>query len=83
MFYAVLLTAHKLRHYFDDHKVILVTGFSIRDILHNWEVVGRTSKWACELGANDIEFRPHTAIKTQDLVDFVLEWIENKVPENP
>jgi hypothetical protein len=35
LLYAVLLTAHKLRHYFDDHKVIVVTGFLIGDILHN------------------------------------------------
>jgi hypothetical protein len=56
LLYAVLLTAHKLRHYFDDHKVIVVTGFPIRDILHNKEAVGRTTKWACELGAHDIEF---------------------------
>jgi hypothetical protein len=27
LLYAVLLTARKLRHYFDDHKVIVVTGF--------------------------------------------------------
>jgi hypothetical protein len=29
LIYAVLLTARKLRHYFDDHKVIVVTGFPI------------------------------------------------------
>jgi hypothetical protein len=71
LLYAVLLTAHKLRHYFDDHKVIVVTGFLIGDILHNKEAIGRIAKWACELGAHDIEFRPRTAIKTQALVDFV------------
>jgi hypothetical protein len=30
LMYAVLLTARKLRHYFDDHKVIVVTGFPNR-----------------------------------------------------
>jgi hypothetical protein len=74
LLYVILLTARKLWHYFDDHKVI---GFSIGDILHNKEAVGRTTKWACELGAHDIEFRPHTAIKTQALVDFVSEWTEH------
>jgi hypothetical protein len=54
--YVVLLTARKLRHYFDDHKVIVVRGFQIGDIYHNREVVGRTAKWACKLGAHDIEF---------------------------
>jgi hypothetical protein len=35
LLYAVLLTARKLRYYFDDHKVIVVNGFPIGDILHN------------------------------------------------
>jgi hypothetical protein len=83
LLYAVLLTARKLRHYFNDHKVIVVTGFPIGDILHNKEAIRRIAKWACELGAHDIEFRPHTAIKTQALVDFVSEWTEQQVPDNP
>jgi hypothetical protein len=82
LLYAVLLTARKLRYYFDDHKVIVVTGFPIGDILHN-KAIRRIAKWACELGAHDIEFRPHTAIKTQALVDFVSEWTEQQVPDNP
>jgi hypothetical protein len=83
LLYAVLLTARKLRHYFDDHKVIVVTEFSIGDILHNKEAIGRIAKWPCELGAHDIEFQPRIAIKTQALVDFVLEWTEQQVPDNP
>jgi hypothetical protein len=82
LLYAVLLTARKLRHYFDDHKVIVVIGFPIGDILHNKEAIGRIAKWACELGAHDIEFRPRTAIKTKALVDFVSEWTEQQVPDN-
>jgi hypothetical protein len=78
LLYAVLLTTRKLLHYFDDHKVIVVIGFSIGDILYNKEAIGRIAKWVCELGAHDIEFRPHTAIKTQALVDFVSEWTEHR-----
>jgi hypothetical protein len=78
----VLLTARKLWHYFDNHKVIVVMGFPIGDILHKKEAVGTTAKWACELRAHDIEFRPRTAIKTQALVDFISEWTEHQVPEN-
>jgi hypothetical protein len=83
LLYAILLTARKLRHYFDDHKVIVVTGFPIGDILHNKEAMGRIAKWACELGAHDIEFRPCTTIKTQALVDFISEWTEHQVPGSP
>jgi ribonuclease HI len=83
LLYAVLLTARKLHHYFDDHKVIVVTGFPIGDILHDKEAIGRIAKWAYELGAHDIEFQPRTAIKTQALVNFVSEWTEHQVPDNP
>jgi hypothetical protein len=71
LLYAVLLTARKLCHYFDDHKVIVVTRFPIGDILHNKEAIGRVAKWACELGAHEIEFQPRTTVNTQALVDFV------------
>ena len=40
------------------------------------------AKWACELGAFDIEFRARTAIKSQALADFVAEWTEQQVPPN-
>jgi hypothetical protein len=83
LLYAILLTARKLRHYFDDHKVIVVTGFPIGDILHNKEAIGRIAKWVCELGAHDIEFRPRTTIKTEALVDFVSEWTKHQVLNNP
>jgi ribonuclease HI len=83
LLYVVLLTARKLRHNFDDHKVIVVTGFLIGDILHNKEAIRRIAKWACELGSHDIEFQPRIAIKTQALVDFISEWTEQQVPDNP
>jgi ribonuclease HI len=83
LLYVVLLTARKLRHYFDDHKVIVVTGFPIGDILHNKEAIGRIAKWACELEAHDIEFRPRTMIKTQALIDFISDWTEHQVPDSP
>jgi hypothetical protein len=35
------------------------------------------------LGAQDIEFRPCTGIKTQTLVDFVSEWTEHQIPDSP
>jgi hypothetical protein len=83
LLYVVLLTARKLRHYFDDHKVIVVIRFPIGDIFHNKEAIGRIAKWAYELGAHDIEFQPRTEVKTQALVDFISEWTEQQVPNNP
>jgi hypothetical protein len=54
--------------------------FLLTDILHNQDATGRISKWAVELGALSIDFKPRTTIKSQALVDFMAEWRENQVP---
>jgi hypothetical protein len=48
--------------------------------LRNQDATGRISKWAVELGALNIDFKPRTAIKSQALVDFMAEWRENQLP---
>jgi len=49
--YGILITSKKLRHYFDEYKISVVTDFPLEDILHNRDATGRISKWAVELGA--------------------------------
>jgi hypothetical protein len=39
------------------------------DILHNRDIAGRISKWAMELGALTLDFKPHATIKSQALVE--------------
>ena len=80
LLYALLITSHKLRHYFESHKITVVTDFPLGDILHNKDATGRISKWAVELGALNIDFTPRKAIKSQALADFVAEWIEIQQP---
>jgi hypothetical protein len=80
LLYAILITSRKLRHYFDEYKITVITDFSLADILYNQDATGRMSKWAVELGALSIDFKPHTAIKSQALVDFMAEWRENQIP---
>lgn len=81
--YAILITSRKLRHYFQEHKIIVITDFPLGDILHNQDATGRISKWAVELGALNLEFKPRMAIKSQALTDFIAEWteIDQKEPE--
>ena len=76
----VLITSRKLRHYFDEYKISVVTSYPLGEILHNRDSTGRISKWAVELGALSLEFKSRTAIKSQALVDFMAEWRENQVP---
>jgi hypothetical protein len=52
----------------------------LADILHNRDATGHISKWAVELGALSIDFKPRTTIKSRALVDFMAEWPENQIP---
>jgi ribonuclease HI len=80
LLYAVLITSRKLRHYFQEYSITVVTDYPLGDILRNQDATGRISKWAVELGALNIDFKPRTAIKSQALVDFMAEWQENQLP---
>jgi hypothetical protein len=76
----VLITSRKLQHYFQDYSITVVTDYPLSDILRNQDATGRISKWAVELGALNIDFKPRTAIKSLALVDFMAEWRENQLP---
>jgi ribonuclease HI len=76
----VLITSWKLRHYFQEYSVFVITDYPLGDILQNQDATGIISKWAVELGALNIDFKPRTAIKSQALVDFMVEWRENQLP---
>jgi hypothetical protein len=54
----------------------VVTDFSLRNILRNWDATGRISKCAVELGALNIDFTPCKDIKSQALTDYIAEWTE-------
>jgi hypothetical protein len=58
----------------------MVTDYPLGDILRNQDATGRISKWVVELGAINIDFKPHTTIKSQALVNFMAEWRENQLP---
>jgi hypothetical protein len=76
LLYALLITSRKLRHYFESHKITMVTDFSLGGILHNKDAIGRISKRAVELDTLNVDFTPRKAIKSQALADFVVEWTE-------
>jgi ribonuclease HI len=80
LLFAVLITSRKLRHYFQEYSISVVTDYPLGDILRNQDATGRISKWAVELGALTIDFKPRTSIKSQALVDFMAEWRENQLP---
>jgi hypothetical protein len=72
--YALLITAHKLSHYFQAHQIKVHTLSTLGEILNNREETSKIAKWAIELFMYDIVYKPRIAIKAQALSDFVAEW---------
>jgi hypothetical protein len=72
--YAVVTATRKLRHYFEAHKVTVLTDQPLNDLFINKEASYRIAKWATELSEHTIDFGKRSAIKSQVLVDFVVDW---------
>jgi hypothetical protein len=87
--YAVIMSAHKLQHYFEAHIIRVLTDQPLHAIFRNRDSSGRINKWAMELSKHVVDFEKSNAIKSQILADFVAEWMEpgsateGEVPESP
>jgi hypothetical protein len=79
LLYAVIMTLRKLRHYFQAHRVTVVSFIPLGEVVRNKDVVGCIAKWIVELSQFDVRFVPRTAIMSQVLADFVADWT---IPDN-
>ena len=52
----------------------MITDQPIKKSMNKPEAAGRMVQWAIELNQFDIEYHPRTAIKTQALADFIVEF---------
>jgi hypothetical protein len=80
LIYAILITSRKLKHNFDGYWVVVMTNFPLADIIRNKDANGRIVKWAMELCPFSIAFQSRTTIKSQALVDFIVEWTDLSAP---
>jgi hypothetical protein len=71
--YAVILASCKLRHYFEAYRVRVTTDRGLGDLFRNPKASARIAKWAAELSEYNVTFEPRTAIKSQVLVDFIVD----------
>jgi hypothetical protein len=74
LLYAVLTASRKLRHYFQAHKISMVSSYSLRVVLHNPNVTGNITKWVAELAEFELDFVSCHAVKSQVLADFIVDW---------
>jgi hypothetical protein len=72
--YAVVMATQKLRHYFEAHKVTVLTNQPLNYLFINKEASSRIAKWATELSKHTIDFGKRSAIKSQVLADFIVDW---------
>jgi hypothetical protein len=63
LLYIVLIASSKLRHYFQAHKISVVTLYPLKVMLHNPNATENIAKWAAELAEFKLDFLPHYAIK--------------------
>ena len=67
------MASRKLRHYFQECSITVASKVPLNDIINNRNATGRIAKWAIELLAFNIAYKPGRAIKSQVLVDFIAE----------
>ncbi|KAK2996935.1 hypothetical protein RJ639_026503 [Escallonia herrerae] len=77
---ALIISARRLRPYFQSHTIIVLTDQPLRKVLMSPEASGRLVKWLVELGEFDLQYKPRTAVKAQALADFIVECT---LPEDP
>ncbi|CAL8992512.1 unnamed protein product [Prunus brigantina] len=58
---ALVVSARRLRPYFQGHEIMVLTNQPLRQVLQKPETSGRLIKWAIELGEFDIQFKPRLA----------------------
>ncbi|XP_071704471.1 uncharacterized protein [Rutidosis leptorrhynchoides] len=71
--YALVVTARRLRMYFQAHPITVLTDQHIRQLLYKPEISGRLTKWTIELGEHEIAYCARSAIKGQVMADYLVE----------
>ncbi|KAK8918318.1 hypothetical protein KSP39_PZI022139 [Platanthera zijinensis] len=82
--FALVISARRLRPYFQAHSIRVVTDHPLRNIFEGVEHSGRLAKWSVELSEFDISFVPRLSIKAQAMADFLADYVvevaEAKLP---
>src|SRR3954468_12474714 len=84
MCYGVHMAAKRLKPYFQAHLITVVSSAPLADIMGSRDATGRVAKWAIEVASYGIPYEPRTAIKSQALADFLVDWAETQyMPQLP
>jgi ribonuclease HI len=76
--YNVYMAAKKLKHYFEEHPIMVVSTTPLSEIIGCKDASGRVAKWAIERAAHTIQYKPMTTIKSPIIADFFADWGEHQ-----
>jgi hypothetical protein len=74
--YAIVMSARKLQHYFEAHRVRVLTNQPLNDIFRNHDSSVRIRKWTMELSEHVVDFEKRSAIKSQALANSIVDCME-------
>src|SRR6266536_592959 len=78
MCYGVYFATKKLEQYFQEHTITVVCTAPLAEIMGNRDASVFVAKWAIELAPFTILYQPRTAIKSQALANFLVDWAETQ-----
>jgi len=67
------MASRKLKHYFQAHRIKVLSSQPLGALFCNSEAVGRIRKWAIELNEFVVDFEHISAIKSQALL--ISSWV--------
>lgn len=79
--YTLIITARRLRPYFQSHPIEVLTDLPLQKNLTYFERSGRMVNWGVELSEFEISYKPRPSIKALTLADFVVECIVEESEE--
>lgn len=74
---SLIISARKLRPYFQAHTIVIVINLPLRQILYKLDMSERLLRWSLELREFDIISKPRSAVKDQAIADFIAEFVND------
>jgi hypothetical protein len=65
LLYAIIIASRKLHHYFQAHKISVVSSYPLRVVLHNSNATDNITKWAAELAEFELDYVSRHVMKSQ------------------
>ena len=75
----ILLASRRLRPYFEGRSITVVSSYPLERVLRSKDATGQIAEWSMELSGLGLQFKRADTIKSQALVDFVVEWTETSI----